>query len=59
MRSDPQKVQRDQVVPDEIPGMKIENDYKPVQGTAVELEAKEEPMNARKTGTGGAYSYWS
>ena len=41
------KVQRDHVVPAEIPGIVIEDDYVSVQGPAVELEAEKEPMDIR------------
>ena len=38
--SDSEKVQRDQVVPAEIPGIEIKNNYKAVPGPAIKLEAK-------------------
>ena len=47
-RSEPEKVQRDHVVPAEIPGIKIEDDNVAVQGPAVELEAEKEPMDIRR-----------
>ena len=40
VRSDPEKVQRDHIVPAEIPGIKIKNDYEAVPGPAIELEAE-------------------
>ena len=48
VRSEPEKVQRDHVVPAEIPGTEIEDDYVAVQGPAVELEAETEPMYMRR-----------
>ena len=48
MRSDPEKVQRDHIVPAEIPGIEIENNYEAVPGPAVKLEAEKEPMDVRK-----------
>ena len=40
VRSDPEKAQRNHVVPAKILGIKIEDDYVAVQGPAVELEAE-------------------
>ena len=48
VRSDPEKVQRDHSVPAEIPGIEIEDNYKAVQGPAVEPEAEKEPMDVRE-----------
>ena len=48
VRSEPEKVQRDHVVPAEIPGIEIEDDYVAVQGPAVELETDKEPMDIRR-----------
>ena len=48
MRSEPEKVQRDHVVPAEILGIEIEDHYVAVQGPAVELETDKEPMDIRR-----------
>ena len=48
VRSEPEKVQRDHVVPAEILGIQIEDDYVAVKGPAVELEAETEPMDIRR-----------
>merc|ERR1712194_836549 len=48
VRSEPEKVQRDHVVPAEIPGIEIEDDYVAVQGPAGELEAEKELMDIRR-----------
>ena len=48
MRSDPEKIQRDHIVPAEIPEIEIENNYEAVQGPAVEPEAEKEPMDVRE-----------
>ena len=48
VRSEPEKVQRDHVVPSEIPGIEIEDDYVAVQGPAVEPEPDKEPMDVRR-----------
>ena len=41
-------VQRDHVVPSEIPGIEIEDDYVAVQCPAVETEPDKEPMDVRR-----------
>jgi len=48
VRSEPEKVQRDHVVPAEIPGIEIGDGYVAVQGPAVELETDKEPMDIRR-----------
>ena len=48
MRSEPEKVQRDHVVPAEIPETEIEDNNVAVQCPAVELEAEQEPMDIRR-----------
>jgi hypothetical protein len=46
--NEPEKVQRDHGVPAEIPGIKIEDDYKAVPGPAVEHELEKESVDVRK-----------
>ena len=48
MRIEPEKVQRDKVVPAEIPGIEIKTNYEAVLGPAIELEVEKEPMGVRR-----------
>ena len=48
MRSELDKVQRDHIVPAEIPRSEIEHNYKAVPGSATKPEAEKEPIDARR-----------